>query len=142
MLLMGCILRTGEWPQLWRQHWIAPLYKKKSVYQPGNYRGIHLTAQLSKVAERLLKMLYNPYLVSISAFGPNQFAYTVGRGARDALALLMLTWIQALGARRKIAVYCSDVSGAFDRVQAERLAAKHLVWRGLLQPTSLHSWFP
>jgi hypothetical protein len=124
MLLMGCILRTGEWPQLWRQHWIAPLYKKKSVYQPGNYRGIHLTAQLSKVAERLLKMLYNPYLVSVSAFGPNQFAYTVGRGARDALALLMLTWIQALGARRKIAVYCSDVSGAFDRVQAERLAAK------------------
>ena len=68
--------------------------------------------------------MYEPYLFAVSAFGPNQFAYTVGRGARDALALLMLTWLQALGAGRKIAVYCSDVSGAFDRVCLERLAAK------------------
>ena len=57
LLLTICILTTGEWPQLWRQHWVAPLHKKKSVYQPGNYRGIHLTAQLSKVVERLLKMV-------------------------------------------------------------------------------------
>ena len=111
------ILSSGEWPQLWRQHWVAPLHKKKSVYQPDNYRGIHLTAQLSKVVERLLKTLYSPYLSDISAFGPNQFAYTVGRGARDALALLMITWVQALGIGQKVAVYCSDVSGASDRVQ-------------------------
>jgi hypothetical protein len=124
LLLTICILTTGEWPQLWRHHWVAPLHKKKSVYQPGNYRGIHLTAQLSKVVERLLKLVYQPYLFSVSAFGPNQFAYTVGRGARDALALLMVTWLQALAAGRKIAVYCSDVSGAFDRVPLQRLAAK------------------
>jgi hypothetical protein len=100
------------------------LYKKNSVYNPSNYRGIHLTAQLAKVVERLLKLLYDPYLSSISAFGPNQFAYTLGRGARDALALLVLTWVQALGTGRKIAVYCSDVSGAFDKVCLERLVAK------------------
>jgi hypothetical protein len=33
----------------------------------------------------------------------------------------------ALG--RKVAVYCSDVSGAFDRVRAERLIAKLRAWR-------------
>jgi len=103
---------------------VAPLYKKKSVYQPGNYRGIHLTAQLSKVVERLLKSLYYPYLSSTLAFGPQQFAYTTGRGARDALALLALVWVSALAAGRKVAVYCSDVSGAFDRVRLERLASK------------------
>ena len=124
LLLTMCILLTGAWPQLWRQHWVAPLFKRKSVYQPGNYRGIHLTAQLSKVVERLLKLLYDPYLSSISAFGPSQFAYTLGRGARDALALLALTWIKAMGTGRKVAVYCSDVSGAFDRVCMERLVAK------------------
>ena len=78
-----------------------------------------MTAQLSKVVERLLKLLYDPYLSSISAFGPNQFAYATGRGARDALALLVLTWVKALRTGRKIGVYCSDVSGAFDRVRAE-----------------------
>lgn len=70
------------------------------------------------------KLLYDPYLSSISAFGPCQFAYTVGRGARDALAILAPTWIIALGTGRKIAVYCSDVSGAFDRVSLQRLVAK------------------
>ena len=141
LLLAQCILRSGEWPQLWRQHWVAPLHKKKSVYQPQNYRGIHLTAQLSKVIERLLKMLYGPYLRDVSAFGPNQFAYTVGRGARDALALLMMTWLQALATGRKVAVYCSDVSGAFDRVPLKRLAAK-LKQKGLHPQivTVLVSW--
>ena len=115
---------TGMWPHLWRQHWVCPLFKRKSVYQPGNYRGIHLTAQLPKVVERLLKLLYDPYLSAVTAFGPSQFAFSVGRGARDALALLVLTWLTALGAARKVAVYCSGVSGAFDRVRSERLVAK------------------
>ena len=104
-LLTMCILQSGVWPQIWLNHWLAPLFKKKSVYNPGNYRGIHLTAQLSKVVERLLKLLYYPYLTSCSAFGPSQFAYTLGRGARDALAILALTWVMALGAGRKVAVY-------------------------------------
>ena len=124
LLLAMCILHSGVWPQIWLNHWLAPLFKKKSVYNPGNYRGIHLTAQLSKVVERMLKLLYYPYLTSCSAFGPSQFAYTLGRGARDALAILALTWVMALGAGRKVAVYCSDVSGAFDRVRLERLVLK------------------
>jgi hypothetical protein len=124
LLLSMCILTSGVWPQSWRQHWVAPLHKKQSVYKPGNYRGVHLTAQLSKVVERLLKSLYYPYLISSTAFGPSQFAYTTGRGARDALAILALTWLSALATGRKIGVYCSDVSGAFDRVSLERLVAK------------------
>ena len=124
LLLTLCILQTGVWPDVWLQHWVAPLYKKKSVYQPGNYRGIHLTAQLSKVVERLLKLLYYPFLSATNAFGPRQFAYTTGRGARDALAVLLLTWVCELADGKKIAVYCSDVSGAFDRVRTSRLVAK------------------
>ena len=58
LLLTMCILNCGVWPQIWMKHWLAPLFKKKSVYNPGNYRGIHLTAQLSKVVERMFKMLY------------------------------------------------------------------------------------
>ena len=124
LLLTQVILNTGVWPEMWLQHWVAPLHKKKSVFQPDNYRGVHLTAQLSKVVERLLKLLYQPYLTTISAFGPRQFAYTAGRGARDALALLAMVWIWALAQGQKIAVYCSDVSGAFDRVRLERLVKK------------------
>ena len=48
------ILKEGRWPEPWRVHWVFPLYKKKSKANPNNYRGIHLSTQLSKACERLL----------------------------------------------------------------------------------------
>ena len=46
-LLALSILRVGSWPASWKEHWITPLYKKKSVSDAVNYRGIHLTSQVS-----------------------------------------------------------------------------------------------
>ena len=103
---------------------MVPLHKKKSVYWPDNYRGIHLTSQLPKVIERLLRHLFMPFVVKTVSFGPNQFAYTKERGARDALAHLVLVWLKALSKGRKLGVHSSDVSGAFDRVSPERLLQK------------------
>ena len=91
---------------------------------PGNYRGVHLTAQLSKVVERLVLSLLQPFIHKNLHTGPNQFAYTRGRGARDAVALLATAWIAASNGRLKIEVYGSDVSGAFDKVDAEFLISK------------------
>ena len=33
------ILDSGQWPVKWREHWIAQVYKKKSVYDSRNYMG-------------------------------------------------------------------------------------------------------
>ena len=122
--LLQRMLETQSWPESWREHWVVPIYKKKAVFAASNYRGIHLTAQLSKVAERLLLPLIQSHISRLVAFGPNQFAYTICRGARDALAYLTMSWLLALNRRKKVAVYCSDVSEAFDRVLAERLLEK------------------
>ncbi len=122
--LASCILRTGRWPETWIEHWIVPLYKRKVVYDPGNYRGVHLTAQISKVVERMLSKRFVPHLCRQLSFGPNQFAYQKERGARDALAYLTLSWFHEMCRRMKVGVYCSDVSGAFDRVCLPRLVAK------------------
>ena len=46
------------------------------------------------------------------------------RCARDALPFLVMSWILAFNRRKKVAVCCSDVSGAVDRVRAERLLEK------------------
>ena len=58
------------------------------------------------------------------AYGPNQFAYRAKRGARDALALLTLDWITQINRRGKVALYASDVAGAFDRVDSSILSEK------------------
>ena len=123
-LLLLAILKFGEWPTLWREHWVVPLFKRKSAYNPGNYRGIHLTSQIIKVARRIIASLFVPQFIDLGAYGRNQFASLSERGARDALAQLVLTWISMFAKRRKIAIYCSDVSGAFNKVNSRRLLRK------------------
>lgn len=123
-LLAGRIADTGEWPDLWRSHWVVPLHKRWSRHVGDHYRGVHLTSQLSKVLERVLGLSFLPFLHAGVAFGPHQFAYVPGRGARDATAYLVMTWIRGFDALRKFGLYCSDVSGAFDKVSRQRLMSK------------------
>ena len=40
------------------------------------------------------------------------------------LALLVITWLFGFKKGRKFLLYCSDVAGAFDRVNAKRLTEK------------------
>ena len=105
-------------------HWVVPLFNRKSIYDPANYRGIHLTSQISKAANRVIASLFVPQLVHTEASGRNQFAYMPERGARDALAQFVLTWISLFGNKPKIVIYCPDVSGAFDKVNSRRLLSK------------------
>jgi len=83
-----------------------------------------MTAQLAKVLERFLGLIFLPTLACEKSTGMNQFAYTKGRGARDALAYLVLSWLQAFREKSSVALYMSDVSGAFDRVSTKRLISK------------------
>ena len=71
-----------------------------------------------------MKGMIMTYITLNVAWGPNQFAYVPGKGARDAVCFMVLTWLRAFNARRKIGIYCSDVSGAFDRVDGVRLLTK------------------
>ena len=60
--------------------------------------------------ERLLSVLFVPFLTKSGSYGPDHFAYMTGRGARDALAYMVLVWVHALALGQKVTVYCSDVS--------------------------------
>ena len=85
---------------------------------------MRLTSQLPEILERVLDLSFLPFLHSCLAFGPYQFAYLPGRGARDVTAYLVMTWIIGFDALRKFGLHCSDVSGAFDKVSRERLVRK------------------
>ena len=67
--------------------------------------------------KRLVGTMWLPKLAAEPKFfGPNQFAYLPGKGARDALAVMVLTWLNGMCGGLKFGLYCSDVSGAFDKV--------------------------
>ncbi len=123
-LLTRKLLHEGRWPNCWRTHWVQSIFKKGSKAEAKNYRGVHLTPQLSKVVERTVGTLLVPWLESQGAFGPNQYAYSKGRGYKDVLAINVCSWILSLERGLLVGLYCSDVAGAFDRVDHERLSAK------------------
>ena len=58
------------------------------------------------------------------AYGPKQFAYAKGTSYKDTLMLNVCSWLLLIDQGLMVGVYCSDVSGAFDRVSKERLCAK------------------
>ena len=90
----------------------------------------------------IIVSLSQPHLERSLAYGRNQFAYSRGRGARDAILLLVLSWLTSMARGYKVALYCSDVSGAFDKIAANLLIRK-LQQRGLPQHIVklLGSWF-
>ena len=72
-ILIGRILNEGKWPSRWKLHNIAQFFKKNSVYVVNNYRGIHLTCNLSKIVE---KCLNNPcFFLQVHGYGDAQWAF-------------------------------------------------------------------
>ena len=121
--ILSLFIRDGYWPDTWRVHRLVPLFKAKTYFDPANYRGLHITANLSKYAERLIAIGLGRFLVQ-HGFGENQWAFRPGRSARDLLCLLVNTWILCICRGNKIAFYKSDISGAFDRIFTPFLLAK------------------
>jgi len=111
------------WPLKWKFHLIVPIFKKGAAFQPGNYRGVHLTTILSKIAERLIGGQLVPYLQKYT-YGENQWAFSTGLSSRDLVTMLVMSWILAICTGKKVGGYLSDISGAFDRVDSKLLLAK------------------
>ena len=130
-LLARQLVAERRWPLCWRHHWVHPIFKRKSKADAKNYRGVHLTPQLSKVVERAVASLFLPFIDTEGLFGPHQYAYGKGRGYKDALFVNTCTWLLRLEEGFALGLYCSDVSGAFDRVSRTRLCDK-------LRITGLH----
>ena len=72
-----------------------------------------------------------PRLTETASYGGNQFAFQEGRGARDVIVLLVMDILWSFDKQLKVGFYCSDVSGAFDKVEKGRIEAK-------IRATGLH----
>ena len=74
--------------------------------------------------ERIIGSSFLRWAFDNDLYGQNQYAYSTGRSHKDALAVNICNWLIMLENGDAIGLYCSDVSGAFDRVRKERLISK------------------
>ena len=81
-----------------------------------NYRGVHLTTILSKVAEKAIGNAFLQHCQASGAFGANQWAYQKDRSSKDLLTYLICIWLLAAMMGKCIGTLLDDIPGAFDRV--------------------------
>ena len=81
-ILTRRIFSEGQWPNRWRLHHIVPLFKKGSVYQPGQYRGVHLTKIMFKTVERVIGLPLTRFLEQ-HGYGDAQWAFRKMSSARS-----------------------------------------------------------
>ena len=98
----------GCWPTVWKFHLVVPIFKRGPAFLAGNYRGVHLTPILSKIAEKMIGFHLIPFLQE-HAFGDNQWAFSKGLSSRDLVTMLVLSWILAICTDRKL----GDISAIF-----------------------------
>ena len=117
-------------PSFWRDHSIDSIFKRKNLAQCKNYRGIQLSSQVSKIIEQAISSLMMPRIIYEKLFGLLPFAYSPEHSSRDALLFMITTWLILNSSGRRICLYCSDVSGAFDNV-SKNLLVRKLLLQGL-----------
>jgi len=122
-ILTRRIFLEGQWPSRWRVHHLVPLFKKGSVYKPGQYRGIHLTNIMSKTVERVIGLPLTRFLQQ-QGYGDAQWAFRKMSSARDLVTVYVAQWVLLICQGRKIGLYLSDISGAFDKVSRCLLIGK------------------
>ena len=83
-----------------------------------------MTAVLSKVVERTIGRALVSYLGKADIFGASQWAFRPKRSCKDVMVLLVCTWIMHMAQGQMTGVLLTDISGAFDRVETERLLNK------------------
>lgn len=120
------LYEEGNWPAVRKLHLIVPIYKRGSAFNAGNYRGIHLTSILAKIAEKVIGVRLVPFL-QLTAFGQNQWGFSTGLSAKDLVTMLVMSWILNVCMNCKTGGYLSDISGAFDRTFVPYVLAKFYV---------------
>ena len=96
--LAVAIIRDGKVLSDWEQSFIVCLYKGKGdVLERGNYCGLKLTEQVTKILERIVDGLIRQ-LVSIDNF---QFGFVPGRGTTDAIFVVRQLQEKYLAANKR-----------------------------------------
>ena len=105
-------------------HWLSPLFKRGAVFIPDKYRGLNLTAVLSKVVERILARVPTLFFTQTGAYGRSHRAFQKKIGCKDFILVLIFRWLLACQRKHKVAIFLSDINGAFDKIHKDRLLLK------------------
>ena len=77
--LWKCSFEVGKIPQVYKEQFITPVYKKGNKTEPANYRPVSLTSHVIKVFERIMRKNLVDFLEKNHIFSPKQHGFRKGR---------------------------------------------------------------
>lgn len=114
--LFNVILCTGWFPEVWVPSVLVPLFKKGSMKDTGNYRGISLVSHVGKLFTSVIQTRLMKRCKENSILTDAQFGFILGYGTMDAIFALHSVIAKFL--RKGKRLYCCFVNyvKAFDSV--------------------------
>ena len=125
-LIFSTVLRTGIYPDLWKEANLTPIHKKGSKQLAKNYRPISLLPICSKLFEKIIfRHLYN-HLVTNNLLTKNQSGFRPGDSTINQLIDLVNDIHKAFDEQKSLEVRAIflDISKAFDKVWHDGLIFK------------------
>lgn len=122
--LVSMSLKKGEFPNIYKEAVIRPIYKGGRKEDISNYRPISLMSNISKIIEKIVKSQIYSYLEDTNFFDENQLGFRQNKGTEDAINKLHTTVSGYLDEGKHCLVVLQDLSKAFDLVDHKILINK------------------
>ena len=117
-------LDEGIVPEDWRESNITPIHKKDSRRKAENYRGIHLTSQLGKSFEGIIKEDIVEHLTKHKLIRDSQHGFQLGKSCITNLIEFLDEVTKNIDEGSPCDIIYMDFQKAFDKVPHKRLLKK------------------
>ena len=114
----------GVLPEVWKQAWITPVYKKGNRNDPANYRPVSLTCILCKMLEHILCTHIRRHLDNHGILTPDNHGFRSRHSCETQLIATTHDILRLRDVGKQVDVAILDFSKAFDTVPHGRLLNK------------------
>ena len=115
---------NGYLPDVWKDAWITPVFKKGARSEPANYRPVSLTCIVCKLAEHILCSHIRGHLDDHGILTPANHGFRAGHSCETQLLLTTHDLLRHRDLGHQIDIGILDFSKAFDTVPHQRLVNK------------------
>lgn len=124
--LLNRLFNNGEYPLIWGEGIITPIFKKGDINDTQNYRGITLVNILAKIYSQILLNRLTKWVENNEKICNNQFGFQKGKSVIDCIFILHTVISKVLDSGEKLYCVFIDYEKCFDKVD------RSFLWQKLL----------
>ena len=117
-------LRSGVFPDDWKQANVTPIFKKDDRQLKSNYRPVSLLNAFSKITEKVVFTRVYNFQLDINFLNPLQSGFRPGDSTVNQLVYMVHNIYDAFERGKEVRMVYLDISKAFDRVWHKGLLLK------------------